>query len=61
VLDGVVLNGIGSLQYTGTSIFLSQPDTGSLVTEYTTTGSLIRSFGDLRQPDMRTTARSMPR
>jgi hypothetical protein len=49
VLDGVVLNGIGSLQYTGTSIFLSQPDTGSLVTEYTTTGALIRSFGELRQ------------
>jgi hypothetical protein len=25
-LDGLVLNGIGSLQYTGTSVFLSQPD-----------------------------------
>jgi hypothetical protein len=49
VLDGVVLNGIGSLQYTGTSIFLSQPDTGSLVTEYTTAGALIRSFGELRR------------
>jgi hypothetical protein len=47
-LDGLVLNGIGSLQYTGTSVFLSQPDTGSLVTEYTTTGVLVRSFGDLR-------------
>ena len=33
-LDGLVLNGIGSLQYTGTSILLSQPDTGSLVSEY---------------------------
>jgi len=49
MLDGVVLNGIGSLQYTGTSIFLSQPDTGSLVTEYTTTGALVRSFGELRR------------
>ena len=49
VLDGLVLNGIGSLQYTGTSIFLSQPETGSLVTEYTTAGALIRSFGELRR------------
>ncbi len=48
VLDGLVLNGIGSLQYTGHSIFLSQPDTGSLVTEYSTTGAVIRSFGALR-------------
>lgn len=47
-LDGVVLNGIGSLQYTGTSIFLSQPDAGSLVTEYSTTGAFIRRFGELR-------------
>ena len=49
VLDGLVLNGIGSLQYTGTSIFLSQPDTGSLVTEYTRGGEVVRSFGELRR------------
>src|SRR5262245_64564525 len=44
VLDGLVLNGIGSLQYTGESIFLSQPDTGSLVSEYSLTGAPVRSF-----------------
>jgi len=49
VLDGLVLNGIGSLQYTGTSVLLSQPDAGSLVTEYSVTGALIRSFGELRR------------
>src|SRR5215467_807176 len=49
VLDGLVLNGIGSLQYTGASILLSQPDTGSLVTEYSLTGALVRSFGELRR------------
>jgi hypothetical protein len=49
VLDGLVLNGIGSLQYTGTSILLSQPETGSLVTEYSLTGALVRSFGELRR------------
>ncbi len=48
-VDGLVLNGIGSLLYTGSSIFLSQPDAGSLVTEYTTTGALVRSFGELRR------------
>ena len=47
-LDGLVLNGIGSLQYTGTSILLSQPDAGALVTEYSTGGALLRSFGELR-------------
>ena len=47
-LDGLVLNGIGSLQYTGTSVYLSQPDAGSLITEYTTTGAVVRTFGELR-------------
>jgi hypothetical protein len=49
VLDGLVLNGIGSLQYTGTAIFLSQPDAGSLVTEYSLAGTPARSFGELRR------------
>jgi hypothetical protein len=49
VLDGLVLNGIGSLQYTGSAILLSQPDAGSLVTEYSLTGVLVRSFGELRR------------
>jgi hypothetical protein len=49
VLDGLVLNGIGSLQYTGTAILLSQPDAGSLVTEYSLNGVLVRSFGELRR------------
>jgi hypothetical protein len=49
VLDGLALNGIGSLQYTGKSILLSHPETGSLITEYSLTGTPIRSFGDLRR------------
>ena len=48
VLDGLALNGIGSLQFTGDSILLSQPDTGSLITEYSLAGTPIRSFGELR-------------
>jgi hypothetical protein len=49
VLDGLALNGIGSLQYTGRSILLSHPDGGSLITEYSPAGAPIRSFGDLRR------------
>jgi len=48
VLDGLVLNGIGSLQYTGTSILLSQPENGALVSEYSPSGTPIRSFAALR-------------
>jgi hypothetical protein len=49
MLENFVMNGIGSLQFTGTSILLSQPDTGSLVTEYALDGNLVRTFGHLRR------------
>jgi len=49
VLGNSVLNGIGSLQYTGTSILLSQPETGGLVAEYTLQGSVNRLIGSLRR------------
>jgi hypothetical protein len=45
---GLVLNGIGSLQYTGSSILMSQPDTGALIAEYTLSGGVNRTFGNLR-------------
>lgn len=47
-LDGLVLSGVGSLQYTGRSILMSQPDTGGLVSEYELSGGVSRSFGALR-------------
>jgi hypothetical protein len=49
IIGNAVLNGIGSLQYTGTSILLSQPETGALVTEYTLNGGANRTFGHLRR------------
>jgi hypothetical protein len=49
VLGGVVLNGISSLQYTGTSILMSQPDHGAIVSEYTLAGGVNRTFGSLRR------------
>ena len=48
VLDGTVMSGIGSLQYTGDAIWLSQPEIGALVSEYTVTGQPRRSIGALR-------------
>ena len=45
ILDGLVLGGIGSLQYTGASVLLSLPDSGSLIAEYSISGDLIRRIG----------------
>jgi hypothetical protein len=48
-LENVVLNGIGTLQYTGTSILMSQPETGALIAEYTLQGGINRLIGTLRK------------
>jgi hypothetical protein len=47
-IDNFVLNGLGTLVYTGTSILLSQPDLGGLITEYTLEAGDNRTFGNLR-------------
>lgn len=47
-IGSLVLSGVGSLVYTGRSVVLSEPDTGWLLTEYTTLGEPIRSMGQLR-------------
>ncbi len=49
VFGNSVLNGIGSLQYTGTSILVSQPETGALIAEYTLQGGVNRLIGSLRR------------
>jgi hypothetical protein len=48
ILDHLVFGGIGSLQYTGRSILISQPDTGALISEYTLSGAVNRLIGTLR-------------
>lgn len=48
-VPGLVGGGVTSLQYTGESIFVSQPDSGSLVTEYSWDGKVRRAFGALRR------------
>jgi hypothetical protein len=47
-LDTLVLNGIGSMQFTGTSIFLNQPERDALITELALDGTPMRTFGTLR-------------
>ncbi|MGB7217469.1 MAG: hypothetical protein WBD07_01565 [Vicinamibacterales bacterium] len=47
-LGNVVLNGVGSLQYNGRTILMSQPENGALVTEYWLNGDIRRTFGRLR-------------
>jgi hypothetical protein len=47
-LDKAVLNGIGSMQYDGRSILMSQPDTGGLITEFDSYGNGNRTIGQLR-------------
>jgi hypothetical protein len=48
MVDGLVLNGVGSVQYTGRSILINQPERGALITEYGLSGAGIRTFGTLR-------------
>jgi hypothetical protein len=48
VLRTQILSGIASMQFTGRTILLSQPETGALVTEYGWNGTARRSIGRLR-------------
>ena len=49
VIEHAVLNGIGSMQYTGTAILMSQPETGALISEYALNGGVHRTIGRLRR------------
>ena len=44
-MGGAFTGGIGFLHYTGSSILLNQPDTGSLIVEYSLDGRVIRTVG----------------
>ena len=46
--EGLVISGLGSLVYNGRSIFVSRPESGSLVTELGVDGVSARTFGELR-------------
>ena len=44
-----VLNGVSSIQHTGTTLLISHPESGALFTEYSLAGYAQRSVGTLRQ------------
>ena len=46
--DDTILSGIASILFTGSTILISQPENGALVTEYGLSGQEGRSFGELR-------------
>jgi len=48
-LGSLSLSGIGTLQYTGRSLLISQPETGGLMTEYGLGGTPVRTIGRLRK------------
>ena len=48
-LRSLVLNGLAAIEYTGRSIFISQPENGAVITEYAVDGQPRRSFGNLRR------------
>jgi hypothetical protein len=48
LLDSIVLNGVGSLHFTGRRILISQPEHGGAITEYDLYGQPQRTIGRLR-------------
>jgi len=48
-IETMVLNGVGSIQFTGRSILINQPEAGALVSELSLYGEPVRAFGELRQ------------
>jgi hypothetical protein len=47
-IGALVLNGVGSLEYTGSALLVSHPESGALFTEYAPNGWPMRSIGLLR-------------
>ena len=48
-IDTMVLSGVGSIQFTGRSLLISQPETSTLFTELSLYGEPMRAFGELRK------------
>ena len=48
-LGPIILNGIGSMAFTGTSFFVSRPEAGALIAELAFDGDGVRQFGALRR------------
>jgi hypothetical protein len=48
-LGTAVINGVSSLEFTGKSVVINRPEDGALASEYTPTGTPVRSFGTPRR------------
>ncbi len=48
-LGNLVLSGVATLEYSGQTVLISQPELGSLIVEYLPTGTPLRTFGELRE------------
>src|SRR5258705_10783809 len=48
ILGSLAVTGISSLQYSGNSVFISEPARGALITEYSPSGIAQRTIGRLR-------------
>jgi hypothetical protein len=46
--EDMVLSGVASIQFTGSSVLISQPENNALITEYSMSGQEGRAFGRLR-------------
>lgn len=46
---GFVLNGVGSAQYDGESVYVNEPERGALITRYSILGAPVQTIGSLRQ------------
>ena len=47
-IGAIVLNGVGSLEFTGRSMLMSQPESGGLITRFSLIGRPYQTFGVLR-------------
>jgi hypothetical protein len=48
IIGNLMLNGAGSIQHTGSTLLVSHPESGALITEYSPGGFAQRSIGRLR-------------
>ncbi|MGE0813674.1 MAG: hypothetical protein AB7O28_13380 [Vicinamibacterales bacterium] len=47
-VGGLSLSGVGTMRYTGSSLLVSEPETGGLMVEYGLDGTSVRTIGRLR-------------
>ena len=44
----LILNGVGSMSFTGKTFLVNRPESGALVSEFDTSGAVVRQVGNLR-------------